>query len=77
MHVDAQKEVQFVTIPQQPPEGEIPVPREPGSEMPPDGPTPDLPPPEAPPGHEPDWPPGTEDAPLRAPDENPDIETEL
>ena len=66
-----------MTIPQQPPEGEIPVPREPGQEIPPDGPVPDLPP-EAPPSHEPDWrTPGTEDAPMREPGDNPDVETEL
>lgn len=66
-----------MTIPQQPPEGEIPVPREPGQENSPDGPVPDLPP-EAPPSHEPDWrTPGTEDAPMREPGDNPDLETDL
>ncbi len=57
-------------------EGEIPVPREPGGDIPPEGPIPD--PPEAPPGHEPDWrTPGTEDVPIREPGDNPDVETEL
>ena len=65
-----------MTIPQQPPDEEIRLPREPGSEPPPDGPIPDLPP-EAPPGNEPDYPPGTEDVPFRMPGENPDVETEL
>ena len=49
------------TIPQPPPEGEIPVPREPGGHIPPEGPIPD--PPEAPPGRE--------------PGDNPDVETDL
>ena len=65
-----------MTIPQQPPETEIPLPREPGDETPPDGPTPDLPP-EVPPGREPGWPSDPVDAPMRAPGENPDVETEL
>lgn len=64
-----------MTIPQQPPD-EIPTPREPGQETPPEGPAPDLPD-EAPPLREPGWPSDPVDAPLRTPDENPDVETEL
>ncbi len=60
-----------MTIPQQPPELEVPERREPGIDIPPDGPTPDLPPPEFPDTNEPDYrAPGTEEEPLDLPREN-------
>ncbi len=66
-----------MTIPQQPPELEIPERREPGIDIPPDGPTPDLPPPEFPDTNEPDYrAPGTEEEPLDLPRENPNVQTD-
>ena len=66
-----------MTIPQQPPEPAIPERREPGIDIPPDGPTPDLPPPEFPETNEPDYrAPGTEEEPLDLPRENPNVQTD-
>jgi hypothetical protein len=59
-----------MTIPQQPPEPEIPPQREPGIEIPPDGPTPDLPPEEYPQSEEPGYrAPGIEEPPSELPRE--------
>ena len=59
-----------MTIPPQPPDPQFPD--EPGIEIPPEVPE------EVPPGREPDWrSPGSEEPPIRMPDDNPDVETEL
>lgn len=66
-----------MSIPQQPPESEIPERREPGIDIPPEGPTPDLPPPEFPDMNEPDYrAPGTEDQPVDLPRQEPDARTD-
>ncbi len=62
-----------MTIPQQPPDEEVPTPLDPNDPPPPEGPGLDLP--RDAPGQEPDVP-GSE-APLRAPGENPDVEMDL
>lgn len=65
-----------MTIPP-PPESEIPERREPGIDIPPEGPTPDLPPPEFPETNEPDYrAPGMEDQPVDLPREEPDVRTD-
>lgn len=64
-----------MTIPNMPPDNEVPD-REPGQEVPPDGPTPSDAPVE-----EPGWQaPGADeghDPPMRMPSDNPDVETEI
>ena len=72
-----------MTIPNVPPDEEYPEAperREPSPNLPPDGPTPETPP-EYPQNDEPGWKaPGSsedQDAPMRMPGENPDVETEL
>jgi hypothetical protein len=69
-----------MTIPQQPPDTELPDPEEPGSETPWEEPIPgDTP--EYPTRQEPEWrapgAPEHSDIPLRAPSESPDAETTL
>lgn len=65
-----------MTIPQQPPEPETRQPREPGTDIPPDGRTPDLPPPEVPETSEPDYrAPGAEGEPMDLPRDEPEIQT--
>lgn len=61
-----------MTIPQQPPDREIPEPGQPETDIPPEGPIPESPP-EFPEQREPDWrAPGSEDAPMRGPGEEMD-----
>jgi hypothetical protein len=60
-----------MTIPQPPPDIELPNPGDPGV---PD----EVPPQEIPPGREPEPEmPGTDEPPVRLPSDNPDVETEL
>jgi hypothetical protein len=67
-----------VTIPQPPPDIELPNPGDPGVPTVPDEVPPEEPPQEIPPGREPDpWIPGSNEPPIRMPGENPDVETEL
>jgi hypothetical protein len=68
-----------VTIPQPPPDIELPNPGDPGVPTVPDEvPPEETPPREIPPGREPDPEmPGTDEPPIRLPGENPDVETEL
>jgi hypothetical protein len=63
-----------VTIPQPPPDIELPNPGDPGVPTTPD----EMPPDDMPPGREP-MPeiPGADEPPIRLPGENPDVETEI
>jgi len=59
-----------MTIPQQPPEPETPPGREPGIEIPTEGPKPDMPPQESPEGDQPGYrAPGIEEPPADLPRE--------
>jgi hypothetical protein len=68
-----------VTIPQPPPDIEVPNPGDPGvPTLPDDAPPEEKPPQEVPPPSEPGpGIPGPEAPPIRLPGENPDVETEL
>lgn len=62
-----------MTIPQPPPDIELPNPGDPGVPT-----APDEIPPEMPPGREPEPEiPGSDEPPIRLPGENPDVETEI
>ena len=63
-----------MTIPQPPPDIELPNPSDPGVPATPD----EIPPGEMPPGREPEPEiPGSDEPPMRMPGENPDVETEI